>query len=163
MREHGWILAIYTRSDRRFVCKKCYNPDTRDAPVNCDECFGTGYKTDLEPWWVRYTTTLRRMPKPELQVTSAGDMDERFIYVIPEEDKIPVVQDLFFRVEWNIPPKDVEARGGRPVRVIDAVRVHDIDLEEFGGTISHIADCLFETESLNAFAKAILNRPLKYD
>src|SRR6266566_6080917 len=95
------IWVVYTRSDRRFVCRDCFNPITNDSPPGCGTCFGTGFKTTLERWKVFYTNRISRTGVLEMPLTTAGFSPEHTVYIFTRTDMAPVLNDYVYIVEWD--------------------------------------------------------------
>src|SRR6266705_3051678 len=95
------IWVVYTRSDHRFRCRKCWNYFTNDADPHCDSCFGTGYKVELERWKIFYSNRFSSGATIEITLTRAGFTPEFNTYMFSRTDMQPTFEDKVFLVEWD--------------------------------------------------------------
>ncbi len=154
------IWAVYTRSDPRFRCQACWNLDTREAKADCGTCFGTGFRVTLERWPVVYTQSLRRAAPGRTELELTGWANENDPYVITRKKDVTRVGDYFYIVEWNQPRDRITRYGGQPVRIVQVLRVINIDPQIAGEVCYYINHTEILTEIARQHSEALLSTPI---
>jgi hypothetical protein len=153
------IWAVYTRSDRRFPCRLCYNLDTNDARANCGACFGTGYRVQLERWMGYYTHNLRRSSSIESSLSSIGWTLEEEPIFFTRPQQIPTLGDRIFIVEWDR-RRDLVPSKGRPVRIAEVLQVVFVEPMIAGEVIYRASHCDVLGENTRDYERALLGTPI---
>jgi len=142
------IWVVYTRSDPRFVCRKCWNPDKRDADPACGTCFGTGFQVELQKWKVYLSNILRKTTPLESDITDVGFSNEQSIFVFSKAVDAPVINDRYFLVEWDEAESNI-AKFGQPLRLLNIYRVTFIQPMLVDGVSHYISHTDSQREVIN--------------
>jgi hypothetical protein len=154
------IPVIYTRSDRRFVCRECSGPDEDGGRADCANCFGTGFNVTLERWFVGYSNTLARLSTPQVPLSRDGYTNDNNAFIFSRPEDQPVAMDRFFVVEWDKKRDDVFRLAAQPLRIIQAYMVLYAEANIGGEVIYHTSHCDFVTESKAQYERALLRTPV---
>lgn len=154
------IWVIYTRSDRRFHCTTCFNLDTRDARSDCENCFGTGYRTQLQRWLAYYSESLVRPAPANVQLLKPGFTETGENVIFTRARNIPTAGDRFFIVEWNTPRDRVATHSGQPLRILEALRIDKVEPHIAAEVIYHTAHCGPITEVISRLEPVLLRAPI---
>lgn len=155
------IPVIYTRSDRRFICRQCSSPDGDGGRADCGNCFGTGYKVTLERWFVTYSNSLARLSFPQVPLTRDGYTQNNNAFFFSRPEERPVEMDRFFVVEWDQKRDDVFRRAAQPVRIFQAYLVVYAEANIAGEVIYHTSHCDFVSEAKAQYERALLATPVQ--
>ena len=154
------IWVVYTRSDKRFKCRTCWNYFTNDAAVSCSDCFGIGYKTTLERWKVYYTNRVSRNASISVPLTRDGFSAEHMAYIFTRTDMVPEVQDRVFVVEWDVQKDNIPTYKGRPKRLVQALRVLFIEPFFIGQQIYLLNHCGIVQESIHQYEPILMRKDI---
>ena len=152
------IWLVYTRSDQRFRCRTCWNPDTQDSPPDCGGCFGTGWQVSLQGVLGVYTNSLTRVRFADAPLTPIGLTAEHTPVVFTRYTDVPQVGDRYLVVEWS-QERDQIPFGAQPVRVVEALRVRFVEPQIAGEVVFYMAHCDFVSESRSAYERALMAQP----
>lgn len=160
LREIG-VWAIYTRTDRRFRCQACYDLTTHDAAADCENCFGTGFKVQLQRWFVYHSPEFFRASPAQTPVTRVGITNEGPRFVFTRAADVPVKGDRFFIVEWDTDRDTMlERGGGQPVSIVHVLQVDHNEPNIAGQVIYNTAHCRYVTEGLHQYERALFATPV---
>lgn len=154
------LWVVYTRSDHRFRCTHCFDLDTNEAPADCEFCFGTGFKTNLERWYVIYSNSLVRAGA-YTPLARIGWTTEHTPYVFTKPHLIPSRGDRFFIVEWDQKPEDIPVRQAQPVRILETIRITFIEPNIAGRVIYYTNHCEFVTEAKVQYESVLLGQQIR--
>jgi hypothetical protein len=154
------IWTVYTRSDHRFRCRDCWDYDTNSSAPDCGTCFGTGFRVTLERWLTYYTNRISRVAGVDTPLTRAGFSPEHNAYIFTRHRNIPVEQDRFFIVEWDKDRDRIPVEGGRPARLVQALRVIFVETFYIGREIYYLAHCGIHQEAIKQYEPNLLRSPL---
>jgi hypothetical protein len=155
------IPVIYTRSDRRFVCRECSGPDEDGGRADCSNCFGTGYNVTLERWFVGFSNSLHRLVSPDVPLSRDGYTNNNNGYFFSRPEDRPVVTDRFFVVEWDKKRDDVFRLESQPLRIVQAYIILYAESNIAGEVIYHTSHCEFVSESRAQYERALLRTPVR--
>lgn len=154
------IWIVYGRSDHRFRCHRCADPDTLDSGPGCGDCFGTGFKTTLERWKAYMSSGLGRQRPAEVHALGIGYSPEMKMFIFSKQHQIPTVGDRFFQVEWNQPRDLVVSRNAQPTRLVHVYRVEFHETNVAAEVIYNTAHCEFQDEALRTYEHQLLGTPI---
>lgn len=154
------IPVIYTRSDRRFLCRLCTTPDGDGGRADCGNCFGTGYNVTLERWFVGYSNTLARLSTAQVPLARDGYTNNNNAFIFSRPEDRPVATDRFFVVEWDQKRDEVFRRAAQPIRLVQAYIVLYAEANIAGEVIYHTSHCDFVSESRAQYERALLSTPV---